>query len=342
MNDMFTFAPSALELLVDAVKPGSLLPALRLLSAAEEEDETALMEALDGLMEKNVSLDISQLSRDYGSGDMENRLRREEILVQERSLPFSLEESDPLRLYLEELAVIPAQGDSELLARQMLDGDPNAAEKLMNLNLYRAVEAAYGCTGRGILLLDLIQEAGLGLWMGISRYTGGDLASHLDHWIAFYLARAIVLQARESGIVRSVGDAVERYQAADRALLTRLGRNATLEEIALEMGVTPQQAELARDLLQSAREMQALKQPEKPAEPDEEQAVEDTAYFQSRQRIAELLSALTEQEAKLLSLRFGLEGGVPASPQIVGEKLGLTAEQVVDMEAAALAKLRQQ
>ena len=69
-------------------------------------------------------------------------------------------------------------------------------------------------------------------------------------------------------------------------------------------------------------------------------AVEDTAYFQMRQRISELLSGLGEKEQKLLSLRFGLEGGLPLSPEETGRKLGLTAEEVVAMEAAALAQLR--
>ena len=78
-------------------------------------------------------------------------------------------------------------------------------------------------------------------------------------------------------------------------------------------------------------------------EPDpqeEERAVEDTAYFQSRQRVAEMLSTLTEQETKVLTMRFGLAGGKPESHAAVGEKLGLTADEVVALEAAALAKLR--
>jgi len=340
MNDMFSFEPTALELLVENTPAGGTLSAIRLLSAADGEDETALLDALDALMEKRVELDVSQLPADFGSGELENRLRREELLVRENSLPCSLEESDPLRLYLEELAGIPVQGDSNLLACQMLAGEEGAAEKLMNLNLSRAVEAAYSCTGRGVLLLDLIQEASLGLWVGVSGFRGGDLEEHLDRCIRFALARVVILQARENGIMRTVSDSVERYQNADKLLLTRLGRNATLEEIALEMGVTPLQAELARDTFIAAREMQALKQPQQPQEPEEDQAVEDTAYFQSRQRIQELLSMLTEQEAKLLSLRFGLEGGVPATAQTVAEKLGMTAEQVVQMEASALAKLR--
>ena len=68
--------------------------------------------------------------------------------------------------------------------------------------------------------------------------------------------------------------------------------------------------------------------------------MEDTAYFQMRQRIAELLSSLSEEDAKLLTLRFGLEGGLPLSPADTGRKLGLTAEEVVQREAAALMKLR--
>ena len=85
--------------------------------------------------------------------------------------------------------------------------------------------------------------------------------------------------------------------------------------------------------------MEKVKQTEK-QQPEDEQAVEDTAYFQSRQRVNEMLSELTEQEAKILSLRFGLEGGVSMTAEAVSEKLGLSAEAVVAAEAAALHKLR--
>ena len=81
---------------------------------------------------------------------------------------------------------------------------------------------------------------------------------------------------------------------------------------------------------------------EKEPEPEEEQAVEDTAYFQMRQRIGELLSVLPAEDAELLTLRFGLEGGMPLTPEETGRKLGLTPQEVVMKEANALAKLRQQ
>ena len=82
-------------------------------------------------------------------------------------------------------------------------------------------------------------------------------------------------------------------------------------------------------------------EPTQEEEAEEQQAVEDTAYFQARQRIAEMLSMLSEEDAKLLSLRFGLEGGLPMTPEETGRKLGLTPEEVVTREAAALAVLRQ-
>lgn len=179
----------------------------------------------------------------------------------------------------------------------------------------------------------------MGLLEGIQSYGGGDIEAHVDGFIARRLAQAVILQARESGLVRSVSASMEAYRRADKALLDRLGRSATLEEIALEMGTTPVQAELARDLLEQAREMEALKTPE-PAPEEEEKRVEDTAYFQSRQRVDELLSSLEEREAKVLSLRFGLEGGKPMTHEAVAAKLAMTAQEVVATEAAALAKLR--
>jgi RNA polymerase nonessential primary-like sigma factor len=96
-------------------------------------------------------------------------------------------------------------------------------------------------------------------------------------------------------------------------------------------------------MLEAARMMNRAKQEteEKPEDPDDSQAVEDTAYFQSRQRIQELLSGLEEADANLLILRFGLEGGLPMTPQEAGRRLGLTPDEVIVKEAAALAKLRQ-
>ena len=106
--------------------------------------------------------------------------------------------------------------------------------------------------------------------------------------------------------------------------------------------MTPEEALTVKNMLDNARILaSAEKQPEPEEEAEEEdQAVEDTALFQMRQRIADLLSGLNEEDAKLLNLRFGLEGGKPLSPEEVGRRLGLTPEEVVTREGAALTKLR--
>jgi RNA polymerase primary sigma factor len=130
----------------------------------------------------------------------------------------------------------------------------------------------------------------------------------------------------------------------DERLLAELGRNPTLEEIAEGMHISVEEVELTAQMVESARSLNRAKaEAEEPEEdPEDNQAVEDTAYFQMRQRIEELLSALSESEAKLLSLRFGLEGGLPLSPEETGKHLGLTAEEVLAQEAEALVKLRKQ
>ena len=104
----------------------------------------------------------------------------------------------------------------------------------------------------------------------------------------------------------------------------------------------PEEAATVKDMLDNARTLAQATKPEEPEEDQEaeEQAVEDTAYFQMRQRISDLLSGLEETDVKLLTLRFGLEGGKPLSPEETGRQLGLTPEEVVAREGAALAKLR--
>jgi RNA polymerase primary sigma factor len=128
----------------------------------------------------------------------------------------------------------------------------------------------------------------------------------------------------------------------DERLLSDLGRNPTLEEIALELHMTVEEAASVQKMLENARLLaQAKKVPEPEEEEEaEEQSVENTALFQMRQRISDLLSGLGDTDRQLLTLRFGLEGGLPLSPEETGRKLGLTSDEVIARETAALAKLR--
>ena len=185
----------------------------------------------------------------------------------------------------------------------------------------------------------------MGLWQGILCYTGGDFIAHRDWWIRQYLHRAVFMQARSGEMGQKLRQGMEDYRDMDQKLLSELGRNPTLEEIAEAIHVTVEEAEVYGNMLTMARTRQKVDEAMEPKEamPEEEdQAVEDTAYFQMRQRITELLSTLPEADAKLLNLRYGLEGGQPMSPEEAGRKLGLTPQEVVAKEAAALAKLRNQ
>ena len=343
MNEFsFEYEQPTWELTLEKLHYGETISAVRFLTLMEGEEEYAWEEALQVLEDKHIALLTEDLPKDYGSGEAEKRLRREEMLVNSGKLLENLEAGDPLKLYLDELAQIPAAGDPQLLAEQCLAGDDHARQRLLDVTISRAVEAAQRMTGYGVLLLDLIQEANLGLWEAILHYDGGDFEKYADWWICQYLAKTVTAQARQNGVGSKMRKALQAYRTTDKQLLTQLGRNPTLEEIALELGVSPEEAEVYQDMLRTAQTMEKAKQPPKEQEPEDDQAVEDTAYFQSRQRILDMLSGLTEQETQVLTLRFGLEGGQPCTPQEVGAKLNMTADQVVQLEAVALGKLRNQ
>ncbi len=335
--------------LLDPLKPGDHLPASAMLAALDGEGEDIFLEAFDQIDAMGVALDISCLPKAAGDGEAAVRLRREEQLARSGDLLGSLEETDPLRMYLEEIAAIPVCGDIDLLAQELAEANrqereaPELRSKLLNLSLSRVVEIAREYTGYGVLLLDLIQEGSMGLWQNLENYIGPDRFEEVRDWyIRQAMAKAVILQANASGVGSRMRQAMEDYRSVDEKLLMELGRNPTVEEIAEAMHMGVQETAVVADMLAKARSLNKAKAETEPKEEeaDEEQSVENTAYFQMRQRIQELLSVLDEREAQVLTLRFGLEGGLPLSPEETGRKLGLTAEEVVKMEAAALGKLR--
>ena len=340
----FTFEQSSWEQAVENLHPGDRLggaECLALLSDFSQEDaENALLD----LEEKGITLDIKDLPKLSASGEAAQRLKLEQRLAQSGQLLNSLEENDPLRLYLQELSQMPPAGDKASLAAHYAAGDEAAAGELVNAFLPLVVERACAMTGQGVLLLDLIQEGSLGLWQGVLNYTQGDLNAYILWWIDQYLSKTVLLQAHSSGIWQKMRQGMEDYRDADQELLSQLGRNPTLEEIAEAIHVSAQEAEAFAAMLSQARTKQRIEENRQPKAqtPEDEQAVENTAYFQTRQRILEMLSTLPEQQAKLLTLRFGLESGLPLTPQQTATQLGLSVEEITELEAAALAHLRQQ
>lgn len=340
------FGDSDLEKLLGALNPGTTLKATTLLAAVEGESEEILLETLDHLSYMGVELDISDLPADLGTGETAVRLRREHQLAQNGFDANALEETDPLRLYLEELAAIPVCGDIRLLAQELAaanrseQGTEEIWTRVLNLNLSRIFQLACQHTGRGVALMDLMQEGSMALWSALPGYDDGDLEEYCTWNIRKGMVWCIIVQAFAAGVGRKMKEALEDYRTVDERLLSELGRNATLEEIAEAMHMTVEQASAVADMFNAAQTLQRAKAPAEPLPEEDDQAVEDTAYFQMRQRIADLLADLDSRETDLLKLRFGLEGGKPLTPEQAGKKLGMTPEEVVALEATALAKLR--
>ena len=339
----FTFEDSLWEQTLPILKDS--VDAEKFLALTEGEDESFIEEAFETLNQRHIRLDISKLPKAAGVGEAAVRLRREEQLAKNGRLLQDLEETDPLKLYLQEIASIPVSGDAKLLAEALKNNpeDPELQQSILNLSLSRVVELACRHTGYGVLLLDLIQEGSMGLWQNLSRYEG-DFETFRDWQICQSMAQVITIQAREQGVGQKMRQALEDYRSVDEKLLMQLGRNPTGEEIAEELHLSLQQTEIVESMLKTAWDMHRAKAEKEPEETEQEenQAVEDTAYFQARQRIQDLLSGLDDQAARLLTLRFGLEGGMPMSPEETGRILNLTPEEVVAAEAAALSKLREQ
>ena len=342
MNDLeFSFDSSPWEDLLDTLKAGDTVSAANFLTMMEGEEEEYVQDALLDMEDGGLILDISDLPAG-AMGEAAAQLRREEKLAAKGLRPEDLEESDPLRLYLEEVAMTPCCGDVQLLAEKSAQGDEKAMEMLTNLSLSRVIDLAKAHAGRGVLLMDLIQEGSLGLWQAIQDWRKGDFEAYSDQRIRFAMAKLITLQARENGVGQKLREALEDYRGVDERLLAELGRNPTLEEIAEGLHLSVEATQTVQKMLENARILANAKKVPEPEEEElaETQAVEDTAYFQMRQRINDLLSDLEEGDVKLLTLRYGLEGGMPLDPAQTGRKLGLTAQEVVAREAAALAKLR--
>ncbi len=340
----FEFEPFAWDLAMKQLGAGDSLSAVRCLALLEDMSDDEVEVALLTLEEKGIRLDVSDLPKDNGKGEAAQRLQQEQRLAESGEFVDGLSENDALRIYMEELSEMPEAKDVDALAQAYLSGDDAAARKLADASLKTVISRVLKMTGRGILLLDLIQEGSLGLWQGILHYEGGDFTKHILWWIDQYLAKAVLLQARASDVGEKMRTGLSDFRDVDKELLSQLGRNPTLEEIAEALHISVEEAAVYEAMLNQARARQRIdaERAPKEEEPDDEQHVENTAYFQERQRIQEMLSTLSQQEMKILIYRFGLKGGIPLTPEATAAELGLTKSEVMKMERAALQKLRKQ
>jgi len=259
---------------------------------------------------------------------------------------------DPVRMYLKEIGKVPLlTGTEEIdLAKRMQDGDEEAKKRLAEANLRLVVSIAKRYVGRGMLFLDLIQEGNLGLIKAVEKfdYTKGfKFSTYATWWIRQAITRAIADQARTIRIPVHMVETINKLIRIKRQLLQELGRDATPEEIALEMEMEPDKV---REILKIAQEPVSLETPIGEEEdshlgdfiPDDDvQAPSDVATFTLlREQLSAVLHTLTDREQKVLRLRFGLDDGRARTLEEVGKEFDVTRERIRQIEAKALRKLR--
>ncbi len=325
------------------LRRGQTMTAQRFLTLVRSSEELLPEDAALELEQMGVMLDVSGLPKLPGNPDTAARLRLEAEVLEQGNLDV-LDEKDPLRLFLEELEGLKPIADGSDLASRSALGEEQAMQALTAGYLPTVFDCAREYAGRGVLLMDLIQEGSMGLWQGILSYADGPFRPHALWWIRQAMARAVTLQAESDGVGDHLAQQIAGYRKADRELLTRLGRTPTEEEIAQKMGVSLEEAISLGKMLGEIQAMAKIQQEtrkEDAPEEEAEQAVEDTAYYQTRERVNDLMSGLTQQETQVLNLRYGLDGKPPVSAREAGEKLHLTPSEVSEIEARALAKMRQ-
>lgn len=259
---------------------------------------------------------------------------------------------DPVRVYLKEIGRVAllSTEEEQVLAMRIADNDPEAKKRLAEANLRLVVSIAKRYVGRGMAFLDLIQEGNLGLIKAVDKfdYTKGfKFSTYATWWIRQAITRAIADQARTIRIPVHMVETINKVKKTSTQLLHKNGHDPSAEEIADELGMTPDKV---REILRLSQEPVSLETPIGEEEdshlgdfiPDDDALSPADAASISllKEQLTEVLKTLTPRESKVLSLRFGLEDGHPRTLEEVGSQFGVTRERIRQIEAKALRKLR--
>jgi RNA polymerase primary sigma factor len=258
---------------------------------------------------------------------------------------------DSVRMYLREIGRIPLLSTEEevRLAKRVAHGEPLAKKKLMEANLRLVVSIAKKYIGRGLSLLDLIQEGNLGLQRAVEKfdYTKGfKFSTYATWWVRQAITRAIADQARVIRIPVHMIETINKLIRVQRTLVQELGREPSPAEIAKELGI---EEDKVLHIIKISQETVSLEAPVGEEEdsrlgdfiPDDANlSPEEAAIYElMKGHVEEFLDILPPREQKILRMRFGLETGRSHTLEEVGQEFGVTRERIRQIEAKALKKL---
>ncbi len=317
-------------------------------------DAEKRVEELDALYDQLFKTDIDVFESVMSGQDSEIAEASSDLEKELEELS-GLEEvaiNDPVRMYLKEIGRIPLLKREEeiTLAQKTEAGDKMAKDKLTKSNLRLVVSIAKKYMGRGMSFLDLIQEGNKGLIRAVEKYDwtkGYKFSTYATWWIRQAITRAIADQARTIRIPVHMVETINKLIRTQRKLMQDLGREPTDEEVGKELELGPDRV---REILKISQKTTSL---ETPIGDDEDSLLGDFIADEGQvspyeattkqlmlENVEEVLSTLTDREAKVLKMRFGLHDAKALTLEEVGREFGVTRERIRQIESKALRKLR--
>ena len=276
----------------------------------------------------------------------------EEPLVDPVELAAEFNLDDPVRMYLKEIGQIPllTPEEEQELARRVVEGDKEAKNQLTEANLRLVVSIAKKYSGRGLHILDLIQEGNTGLIRAVDKFDytkGNKFSTYATWWIRQAITRAIADQARTIRVPVHMVEVINKATRCNRKLVQELGREPTVEEIAAELNLPVEK------IIEANRTAADTLSLDTPVGDEEDTSigsfVEDertpgpadaTSNAMLAEALKEILDTLTEREADVLRMRFGMYDGRTHTLEEVGQIFGVTRERIRQIENKAIRKLR--
>ena len=356
-----------LEALITEAKKTGKVSSKHLVETLDDVDATQdqTERFYDILEQAGIEIDVSDVLDLIGTADMDNPTLSEMQAIEDEGLPADLDEpealpedvenaklDDPVRMYLKEIGRIKllTPEEEQEIAKKMAEGDEDARKRMSEANLRLVVSIAKRYVGRGMQLLDLIQEGKLGLMKADEKfdYTKGyKFSTYATWWIRQSITRAIADQARTIRIPVHMVETINRVLRTSHSMVQKLGREPTTKEIADELHIEESKVE---EVLKIAQEPVSLETPIGEEEDshlgdfiqDDEasQPSEEASYTLLREQLEEVLSTLTPREEQVLRMRFGLTDGKPHTLEEVGKEFDVTRERIRQIESKALRKLR--